>query len=53
VKKHSISIACLAALLAWAPAQAQEFKFASQNPKGHPVVTGMERFASWSKAAAR
>jgi tripartite ATP-independent transporter DctP family solute receptor len=33
------------ALLAWLPAQAQELKFATQNPKGHPVVTGMERFA--------
>lgn len=28
-----------------AGAQAQEFKFATQNPKGHPLVTGMERFA--------
>ena len=26
-------------------AQAQEFKFATQNPKGHPLVTGMEKFA--------
>jgi tripartite ATP-independent transporter DctP family solute receptor len=36
---------CAAALLAWTGAQAQEFKFATQNPKGHPVVLGMERFA--------
>lgn len=36
---------CAAVLLAWAPAQAQEFKFATQNPKGHPIVMGMERFA--------
>ena len=38
-------IASAAALLACAPAQAQEFKFATQNPKGHPIVTGMEKFA--------
>ncbi|HEY5899041.1 MAG TPA: TRAP transporter substrate-binding protein [Burkholderiales bacterium] len=35
--------ACLAALVTGA--QAQELKFATQNPKGHPLVTGMERFA--------
>ena len=35
--------ACLAAFVA--AAQAQELKFATQNPKGHPLVTGMERFA--------
>jgi tripartite ATP-independent transporter DctP family solute receptor len=35
----------LAGLLAWIPAHAQEFKFATQNPKGHPVVMGMEKFA--------
>ena len=45
MKRQSVVIACLAALLAWAPAQAQEFKFATQNPKGHPLVTGMEKFA--------
>jgi len=28
-----------------AGAQAQEFKFATQNPKGHPLVMGMEKFA--------
>jgi tripartite ATP-independent transporter DctP family solute receptor len=28
-----------------ASAHAQEFKFATQNPKGHPLVTGMEKFA--------
>jgi tripartite ATP-independent transporter DctP family solute receptor len=26
-------------------ATAQEFKFATQNPKGHPLVVGMEKFA--------
>src|SRR2546430_5733259 len=45
MKHHFASIACMAALFAWAPAQAQEFKFATQNPKGHPLVTGMEKFA--------
>jgi TRAP-type transport system periplasmic protein len=38
-------LASAAALFACAPAQAQEFKFATQNPKGHPIVTGMEKFA--------
>ena len=45
MKRQLAFIACLAALLAWLPALAQELKFATQNPKGHPVVTGMERFA--------
>src|SRR5437016_12605902 len=45
MKRQFAFIACLAALLACLPAQAQELKFATQNPKGHPVVTGMERFA--------
>src|SRR6266571_2911677 len=45
MKRLSAFIACLAALFAWAPAQAQELKFATQNPKGHPLVAGMERFA--------
>ena len=37
----------LAALFAFGAAQAQEraIKFATQNPKGHPIVTGMEKFA--------
>lgn len=35
----------LAALIAWSAAQAQELKFATQNPKGHPIVVGMEKFA--------
>ena len=39
------SIASLAFVLAGAGAQAQEFKFATQNPKGHPIVVGMEKFA--------
>ena len=45
MKRETAWLLCAAALLAWAPAQAQEFKFATQNPKGHPLVTGMERFA--------
>src|SRR5216117_1451830 len=45
MKRQFAFSACLAALLAWLPAQAQELKFATQNPKGHPLVTGMEKFA--------
>lgn len=37
-------IAVVAALFA-VSVQAQELKFATQNPKGHPIVTGMEKFA--------
>src|SRR5215470_16413133 len=37
--------ALIAALGVCAAAQAQEFKFATQNPKGHPIVMGMEKFA--------
>jgi len=45
MKRQIAIVACMAALVAWAPAQAQELKFATQNPKGHPLVTGMEKFA--------
>src|SRR5258708_19210817 len=45
MKRRFAFIACLATLFAWAPAQAQELKFATQNPKGHPLVMGMEKFA--------
>ena len=45
MKRQFAFIACLAGLLGCLPAQALELKFATQNPKGHPVVTGMERFA--------
>ena len=42
-------LAAVAALFATAAAQAQvqdrSFKFATQNPKGHPIVIGMEKFA--------
>lgn len=42
----------LAALFAFGAAQAQErtLKFATQNPKGHPIVTGMEKFAELAAA---
>src|SRR5690242_16760141 len=43
--KRFASIASLAFLFICAGAQAQEFKFATQNPKGHPIVLGMEKFA--------
>jgi tripartite ATP-independent transporter DctP family solute receptor len=45
MKRSYAFLAAFAALLACAAAQAQEFKFATQNPKGHPLVSGMERFA--------
>src|SRR5260221_370500 len=45
MKRQFAFVACLAALFAWAPAQAQELKFATQNPKGHPLAMGMEKFA--------
>jgi len=34
-----------ATVLGCVSASAQEFKFATQNPKGHPLVMGMEKFA--------
>ena len=45
MKRLFHSIASLAFVLACAGAQAQELKFATQNPKGHPIVVGMEKFA--------
>ena len=50
MKRQFAYIASLAALLAWLPAQAQELKFATQNPKGHPLVMGMEKFAELATA---
>src|SRR5215470_16550217 len=32
-------------MMACASVQAQELKFTTQNPKGHPLVMGMEKFA--------
>jgi tripartite ATP-independent transporter DctP family solute receptor len=45
--RSGILAATLLLLPLAAPAQAQErtIKFATQNPKGHPLVTGMEKFA--------
>jgi TRAP-type transport system periplasmic protein len=43
--KSLFAVAAVVVALAGVPAQAQEFKFATQNPKGHPIVTGMEKFA--------
>jgi tripartite ATP-independent transporter DctP family solute receptor len=42
-----LAVAAVGALLACGAAQAQDkaFKFALQNPKGHPLATGAERFA--------
>jgi tripartite ATP-independent transporter DctP family solute receptor len=45
MKRQFAALVAVAVLLAWAPVQAQEFKFATQNPKGHPIVSGMEKFA--------
>ena len=50
MKRQSLLAFGAAALLGWSAAQAQEFKFATQNPKGHPLVTGMERFAEIAAA---
>ena len=46
MKRQFAFIACLAALLACLPGHAQELKFATQNPKGHPVVMGMKNSPS-------
>jgi tripartite ATP-independent transporter DctP family solute receptor len=48
VKGHSAFIACLAVLLAWAPAQAQEprtIRFGHLNNPDHPISLGVKRFA--------
>jgi TRAP-type transport system periplasmic protein len=48
MKKHSAFIACLAALLAWAPVQAQEqrtIRFGHLNNPDHPISLGVKRFA--------
>lgn len=45
--KAIIAATAAAGLLSFGAAQAQEktIKFATQNPKGHPIVVGMEKFA--------
>src|SRR5438132_13394735 len=50
MKRQFAYIASLAALLAWLPAQAQEIKVATQNPKCHPLVLAMEKFAELATA---
>jgi tripartite ATP-independent transporter DctP family solute receptor len=48
VKKHSAFMACFAALLAWAPVQAQEprtIRFGHLNNPDHPISLGVKRFA--------
>jgi TRAP-type transport system periplasmic protein len=50
--KPFFRLAVLAALLAVGTAHAQErnLKFATQNPKGHPITIGMEKFAELAAA---
>ncbi len=48
--KTVLSIAALAAAMGTASAQTRTIKFATQNPKGHPVVLGMEKFAELVQA---
>ncbi|HTH78375.1 MAG TPA: TRAP transporter substrate-binding protein [Ramlibacter sp.] len=46
MKRRSLAIAAAALPVAFSVrAQTRTIKFANQNAKGHPVVTGMERFA--------
>jgi TRAP-type transport system periplasmic protein len=48
VKRHSAFMACFAALLAWAPVQAQEprtIRFGHLNNPDHPISLGVKRFA--------
>ena len=46
------TIAAAVAVAAFGAAYAQEktIKFATQNPKGHPLVMGMEKFADLVQA---
>jgi tripartite ATP-independent transporter DctP family solute receptor len=41
----SIAAAALAAACSLSLAQVKELKFSGQNPKGHPIALGMEKFA--------
>jgi len=48
VKKYPAFIACFAALLAWAPVQAQEprtIRFGHLNNPDHPISLGVKRFS--------
>ncbi|HVF63959.1 MAG TPA: TRAP transporter substrate-binding protein [Casimicrobiaceae bacterium] len=40
-----VAAIAIAAFGSAAQAQEKQFRFATQNPKGHPIVMGMERFA--------
>jgi tripartite ATP-independent transporter DctP family solute receptor len=50
-RRHKLQLLlAIVALAPWTPAMAQDvkprtIKFATQNPKGHPIVIGMEKFA--------
>ncbi len=37
-------VACAMLAMNWAQAQDKTIKFATQNPKGHPIVMGLEKF---------
>src|SRR5262249_23461102 len=41
----AVALLALLPLAAFAQIQERTIKFATQNPKGHPLVTGMEKFA--------
>ena len=54
-RRSTLVTAAFALVFAIAPASAQDvkertIKFATQNPKGHPLVTGMEKFAELVQA---
>ncbi len=40
----SLIVAAAVAVTPWAQAQEKTIKFATQNPKGHPIVMGLEKF---------
>src|SRR5437867_499692 len=46
----TIAAAVAVAALGVASAQERTIKFATQNPKGHPLVMGMEKFAALVEA---
>jgi len=41
----AVAIVAISAPFSFAQAQEKTIKFATQNPKGHPIVLGMEKFA--------
>jgi len=54
-RRTLVAVATVATLAASGLAQAQEraFKFALQNPKGHPLATGAEKFAELVAAKSK